>query len=91
MTSLHSRLNANNFIINIEKTMTVSLYTRQERDPVKPKVKLDNFDIAYESDTKFLSIHSGEYMNLVERVMALGSQTQSILLYDYTEPAITTV
>jgi hypothetical protein len=28
---------------------------------------------------------------LVERVMALGSQTQSILLYDYTEPAITTV
>jgi hypothetical protein len=43
--------------------MTVLLYTRQERGPVKSKVKLDNFNIAYESDTKFLGIHSGEYMN----------------------------
>jgi hypothetical protein len=56
--------------------MTVLLYTRQERDPVKPKVKWDNFDIAYESDTKFLGIHSCEYMNLFERIRSLGSQTQ---------------
>jgi hypothetical protein len=56
--------------------MTVSLYTRQERDPVKPKVKLDNFDIVYESDTKFLGLHSSEYMNVVERVRSLGSQTR---------------
>jgi hypothetical protein len=76
ITILHSRRNANNFVINTEKTMTVSLYTRQERDPVKPKVKLDTFDIAYESDTKFLGIHSREYMNLVERMRSLGSQTQ---------------
>jgi hypothetical protein len=56
--------------------MTVSLYIRQERDPVEPKVKLDNFDIAYESGTKFLGIHRGEYMNLVESVRSLGYQTQ---------------
>jgi hypothetical protein len=73
MSSLHSRRNANNFIINTEKTMTVLLHTKQERDPVKPKVKLKNFDIAYESDTKFLGIHSGEYMYLAERIRSLGS------------------
>jgi hypothetical protein len=38
-------------MLNTEKAITVSIYNRQERDPVKPQVRFDNTNIAPKSKT----------------------------------------
>jgi hypothetical protein len=60
MNDLHSWFYANGVVINTDKTIAMSFYTRQKRDPVKRQVKFYNRDIAYKSEIKFLGIHLSE-------------------------------
>jgi argininosuccinate synthase len=52
MNELHSCLYANSLTLNTEKTIAIPFHTRQEIDPVKPRIKFGNMDIAYKSETK---------------------------------------
>jgi hypothetical protein len=78
MNDLHSWFYANGLVINTDKTIAMSFYTRQKRDPVKLQVKFDNRDIAYKSEIKFLGIHLSENMKWEVRVKFLSCKLSKL-------------
>jgi hypothetical protein len=68
-------------ILNIETKIVILFHTRQERDLVKTQIKFGNIGITYKSETKFLSIHTSEYIKLDAHVRSLSSKL-SIFYYD---------
>jgi len=47
-------------MINVGKTVTMSLHSKQNRFPIQPKITFRNMDIAYNSESKLLGIHITE-------------------------------
>jgi hypothetical protein len=74
MNELHSWFYANSLILNTEKKIAMPFHIRQERDLVKTQIKFGNMDIAYKSETKFLGMHTSEYIKLDAHVRSLSSK-----------------
>jgi hypothetical protein len=54
--------NANSLVLNTEKTIAMTLRTRQEGDLMKLQFKFGKTEIDYRSETKLLGIHVSEHI-----------------------------
>jgi hypothetical protein len=78
MMELESWFYKNNLLINTEKTTAVSFHTKQNRNPLKPQVTLNNMDIGYESELKCLSIYITENLKLNVQVRHLSQKLSKV-------------
>ena len=57
MMELESWFNKNDLIINTRKTGAMLFHNKQTNVPVKPRATLNNSNLDYKMETKFLGIH----------------------------------
>ena len=62
MNQLYGWFNANNLILNTEKTIAMVFHIRQERDLIKPQIKFGKMEISCKCETKFLGIYGGKHV-----------------------------
>ena len=89
-TTVQSRLNnamldtqrwftSNNLIINAGKTLAISFHTTQNKNTILPHVRLEDRDVPYNSDTKFLGVLINENMKWSSHIRYLSSKLNTSL------------
>jgi hypothetical protein len=53
----------NDLIVNTTKTVAMSFHLCQSKPPYKPSIVLQNTEIAYKTEVKFLAMHITENLN----------------------------
>jgi hypothetical protein len=61
-------------MINIEKTITMSYHTMQNKFPVRPQITYKSKELAYKSNTKFLGINIEETLKWITHLNTLRQQ-----------------
>jgi hypothetical protein len=93
MDELQGWFNANNLILNTEKTAAMLFHSRQERDLMEPQIKFGKIEIAYKPKTKFLGMHVGKHMDWNAHIKSQSSKLNTACymiksLKDATSPLV---
>jgi hypothetical protein len=78
IAELESWFNRNNLVINVGKTVVMSLHNRQIKFPVKPQVIFNKMNLVYTAETKFLGIYVTETLNWNSHVQSLAAKFSQI-------------
>jgi len=73
-TELEGWFNKNKLVINTNKTGIMSFYNKHKIHTVKPKVTINNMDLNYITETKFLGIHITESLKWNSHVRLLANK-----------------
>jgi hypothetical protein len=62
MKEMQTRFTLNSLVVNVEKMLSMSFHTAQNKKPVLPHVIFEGRDIPYNTETTFLGIYINENM-----------------------------
>jgi exonuclease III len=75
---LESWFNKNNLIINTSKTGVMLFHNKQTNIPIKPKLIINNRNLEYKTETKFLGMHIMDTLKWNSHIQALASKLSKI-------------
>jgi hypothetical protein len=77
MEELQTWFTVNSLVVNVEKMLAISFHMMQNKKPVLPCVIYESTDIPYNTDKKFLGIHSNENMKWNNHIKYLSSKSNT--------------
>ena len=70
----------NNLIVNTTKTLHMSFHLCQSKPPYKPRILLQNTEIAYMSEVKFWRIHIMENLSWQAHICSLCHSLSKLII-----------
>jgi hypothetical protein len=78
ITELGSWFDRNSLVINVGKTVVMSLHNRQIKFPVKPQVTFNRMNLVYTAEMKFLGIYITETLKWNSHVQSLATKLSKV-------------
>ena len=66
------RISDNSLIVNAVKTLAISFHATQNKMPVLPRVTLEDREIPYNTETKFLGVYLNENVKWTTHIRHLS-------------------
>jgi len=88
MQDIRSWFTSNSLNVNAGKTLAISFHTTQNKMPALPRVTLEDREIPYNTETKFLGVYLNENAKWITHIRHLSSKLNTSL---YMIKALTSI